>query len=85
MKRLHTKTIRQKCAELLLADDNIVIVRYNGHIISQSGGGTLKNIEGIYDLYLEFCVSVFLREEQRRKEREELCEEAGRMGWKNFS
>lgn len=81
MRNLYSKYIDGRLAELFLTDDSVAVVKYDGRVISESGGATCRNIEGIYDLYLQFCVMVYQSELDRQKEAAELYEIAESMGW----
>lgn len=85
MKKLYADYIDGKYAELILADDDMVIVKYDGMVISESGDETWQNIQDICELYVRFCIHEFWRKEESRAEQSRLLEAAGRLGWNDIS
>lgn len=85
MKILYVEYIYDRRAELVLLEDHTVRVIYDGAVISESGGETWLNLDGIYKIYLEFCVEEFFKERERREEQEQFYKDAGRLGWIDIS
>ena len=85
MKILYAEYIDDKFSELILTDDHVVIVKYDGRVISESGDETWQNIQDICELYVQFCIHVYRREEESSKERSRLVEDARRLGWNDIS
>ena len=63
MKTLYAEYIEDKFSELILTDDHVVIVKYDGRVISESGDETWQNIQYIGELYVQFCIHVYRRED----------------------
>ena len=78
------KVIDNKLAQLVLLNDNsIVKVLYNGVCIDSSEGNTWNNMkdEDLLDSYLDLIVESYLTKARESEEFNKLCEE---LGWEEF-
>lgn len=83
MELLYTEKIHDKCAELYMDSDHVIIAKYDGLVIDRSGGETYLNLrtDDVRSIYLQLCVADYELAEKKEMDLEELKDFARGIGW----